>query len=326
LYGTYPRIYGLEEEEDSCRTFQTAVDPSEAFIAPAGTFNSGTNLLAELLIANCHLPARQKKYGPQNAGVRWQVNWGKHQSPTRFRMSNHSVTSTTTTSTVKNENILPIVTIRNPYSWLESLCRHRYSAHWFHAPGHCPNLVANDVDYEYLQYGLDGSYKTDPRFWSLHHHDPWLVDNVMNTANFTHNMTVIPVYVRYNLETTNHDSLVHMWNDWYREYIEDADFPRLVVRFEDLLFFGKNVTETACKCAGGKLRWNDSRFVHISASAKKGTVHGPEHEKTGLVDALIRYSQKHQSTTKGMTKEDLEYAKQHLEPKYMEFFQYRHPN
>lgn len=115
--GPAPRIHGL----DSCRDFQTTIVPEEAFIAPAGAFNSGTNLMAELLIANCYNPARKKKYG--TAGVRWQVNWGKHQPP-KFRLD-HGVYHDKKAEDMPNENILPIVTIRDPYAWLQSMCRNR---------------------------------------------------------------------------------------------------------------------------------------------------------------------------------------------------------
>jgi hypothetical protein len=71
LYGPKPVIYGLEE----CDRFQHRSDPADHFVSTAGTFNTGTNLMAELLIANCHMQARMDKYGSQNRGVRWQVPW-----------------------------------------------------------------------------------------------------------------------------------------------------------------------------------------------------------------------------------------------------------
>lgn len=40
-----------------------------------GTFNSGTNLMAELLIHNCHMQKRMDRFGHKNRGVRWQVPW-----------------------------------------------------------------------------------------------------------------------------------------------------------------------------------------------------------------------------------------------------------
>lgn len=305
-YGTKPKIFGL----DTCHTFQTTIPPEESFVAPAGAFNSGTNLLAELLIANCHLPARQKKYGSGSRGVRWQVNWGKHQPP-KWRLE-HDVTSD---NKVPNQNILPVVTIRDPYLWMQSMCRHRYAAHWFHRPRHCPNLVANWMDLDFLEYAESGEYKEMSNY---HHNDPWLIDNVMNTANFTADQVIIPLYVKYKSETTNHKSLAHLWNDWYNEYIQ-GDFPRLIVRFEDLLFFGKEVTEQACKCAGGELYPN---FKHIGVSAKQGDIHG--NKKTSLVEALIRYGHR-QNVTMGMSKEDILYAKKAFDGELMKIFSYSHP-
>ena len=129
--GPEPRIYGL----DSCQTFQKSLPhASDGLIAPAGAFNSGTNLMAELLIANCYSPARRKEYGSD--GVRWQVNWGKHQPP-KFRVDQAVYKNLADAS--ENEHMLPVVTIRDPYTWLQSLCRNRYvfvmhgilyHAHW----------------------------------------------------------------------------------------------------------------------------------------------------------------------------------------------------
>jgi hypothetical protein len=71
LYGPEPVIYGLEQ----CDRFQHMSDPADHFVSTAGTFNTGTNLMAELLIANCHMQKRMDKYGAKNRGVRWQVPW-----------------------------------------------------------------------------------------------------------------------------------------------------------------------------------------------------------------------------------------------------------
>ena len=70
LYGSAPVLHGLE----TCATFRASgSDPGEHLLGVAGTFNTGTNLLAELLIHNCEMPARMAKYGAINKGIRWQV-------------------------------------------------------------------------------------------------------------------------------------------------------------------------------------------------------------------------------------------------------------
>ena len=76
LYGSEPRFYGLE----TCQAFRNHSDPAEHFIGVAGTFNTGTNLLADLLMKNCYMPERVKKYGSVNRGMRWQVPYGKYRS------------------------------------------------------------------------------------------------------------------------------------------------------------------------------------------------------------------------------------------------------
>jgi len=70
LYGAEPVLVGL----DTCQAFrESGEDPAEHLLGVGGTFNSGTNLLAELLIHNCEMRARQNKFGAVNQGIRWQV-------------------------------------------------------------------------------------------------------------------------------------------------------------------------------------------------------------------------------------------------------------
>jgi hypothetical protein len=71
LYGDKPRIVGL----DTCMAFRSSGDPADHFLGVAGTFNTGTNLMSELFIANCHMPARMAKFGKVNRGIRWQVRY-----------------------------------------------------------------------------------------------------------------------------------------------------------------------------------------------------------------------------------------------------------
>lgn len=114
LYGHAPKIYGLE----TCKAFQQQQqrgDAADHFVGTAGTFNSGTNLMSELMIHNCQMTARMKKYGKVNKGIRWQVPWGKH-TPVgndEYRLSH----VTEKDKGVDPNNILPAVTIRDPYVW-----------------------------------------------------------------------------------------------------------------------------------------------------------------------------------------------------------------
>jgi hypothetical protein len=141
----------------------------------------------------------------------------------------------------------------------------------------------------------------------------------MDTANFTMEHKTIPVYVKYNRETTNHDSLAHMWNDWYHDYY-NATFPRVIVRYEDLLFYAKEVTRAACRCFGGRLF---PQFTHIGHSAKVGDIHM---NKTSLIDNMIKFNHNtDMDRVKGMTQDDLAFARVNLANDLMKSFAYRHP-
>jgi hypothetical protein len=114
MYGRAPQIWGLD---DSCTRFQQYGNPIDHFIATAGTFNTGTNLMAELLIANCYMP--QRRAAEQGDGVRWQVVWGKHTPVFNETVRQHH--RTYNDSSVTADNMFPIVTIRDPYQWMQSV-------------------------------------------------------------------------------------------------------------------------------------------------------------------------------------------------------------
>jgi hypothetical protein len=63
LYGSTPIIYGLEH----CQSFQKRRRQQRS-LAAAGTFNSGTNLLANLLRTNCVIRGSHQPF-------LWQAPW-----------------------------------------------------------------------------------------------------------------------------------------------------------------------------------------------------------------------------------------------------------
>ena len=54
LYGSKPVIIGLE----TCSKFQSTIPESDAYIGGSGMFNTGTNLLADMLLKYCVMPKR----------------------------------------------------------------------------------------------------------------------------------------------------------------------------------------------------------------------------------------------------------------------------
>ena len=166
------------------------------------------------------------------------------------------------------------------------MCRHPYAAKWYHNKTHCPNLVPNEMD--------------RATFPALRKKD------------------VVPVMVKYKMFNKMHTGLAGFWNDWYNEYVH-APFPRLIVRFEDVIFHPKEITKIACECAGGELNSEDS-FHYIVDSAKKGRAHGKH--TTSYVDALIKYGTE-TDRYNGFEPADLEYARQSLDTELMNLFGYK---
>ena len=162
---------------------------------------------------------------------------GKHHPPgdEEFRQGH----KTQKDHNVDTNNVLAAVTIRDPLTWLGSMCRHHYTAHFPWTTSRCPHFSLPDLG----------------------------------------------TRVVYNGFEREHESILHLWNSYYTEY-KEAQFPRLIVRYEDLIFHPEEVTEKVCKCAGGSMR-RDGRFKYIVDSAKKGVgAHGKV--RTGYADALVK--------------------------------------
>ena len=310
LYGTEPVYISLE----TCNAFQNQpnFDPSEHFVTTAGTFNSGTNLMAELLIANCHLPARVAKYGKKNKGVRWEAVWGKH-TP----VFNETFRQTHRAAGFKEDRVVynvmfPAVTVRDPYKWMPSMCRHEYGAHWPHdRTKHCPNLLPTSVDYEHVN-----------QLQQNHHPRQHPDDYTLKLSD----SGSIQVTVHYSDFVVVHDSLVHFWNEWYKQYL-DVHWPRLLVRMEDVIFYPKQVTQTVCECAGGVFHngQNDNipPFKYITQSAKRGRgQHGDPSQRTTYLDAIIKYGTEEGRYTPYNAK-DLRYIQENLDPRVMAAFRYK---
>jgi hypothetical protein len=138
MYGSEPVIGGLH----TCAAFRAAVPAERRMLGAAGMFSTGTNLITVLLKQNCVIPARAALYGAdatkEKLGMRWQVPWGKH-TPARYKTQH----ATTKAGAIAKDDILPVVTIRHPWTWMQSMCKNPYSAKWPHY-GKCPNLRQQD--------------------------------------------------------------------------------------------------------------------------------------------------------------------------------------
>jgi hypothetical protein len=225
-------------------------------LGAAGMFSTGTNLVTHLLKKNCYIPERAEKYGlgtatKEQLGMRWQVPWGKH-TPADYKIKH----ATEKAQQINKDFILPCVTIRSPWRWMQSMCKNPYTARWPHA-NICPHLVVNASE--------------SSQQWN-------------------------PVSVKYGAGTENYTSLVHLWIEWYGQYarlvmddenVENQSYPVLIIRMEDLIFYTQETVTQVCQCAGGVI-YADKPFEYVVESAKKDS---PGHDTSvGLTEAWIKYS------------------------------------
>ena len=286
LYGKNgPVVIGL----DTCERFRNTVSIEEASIGIAGMFNTGTNPLNMYLGSNCIMPHISKK-ADRYGGMRFQVPWGKH-TPASRKWTN----TASKDGKVNKTAVLPVIMTRDPFTWMQSMCKHPYAAYWGTRGymEHCPGLVPNEIDKKRGHWGQ-------------------------------HNGTSFGVTVKYN-PPINYESLAHYWSKWHWEYLE-ADYPRLIVRFEDLQFHPRELVDVICQCAGGVARNDAGAFTYVVDSAKSfGPGHGPQKaEKTNMITGMIKYGTGANRRNK-LSKEDLDYAAQHFDPELMSLFEYTLP-
>ena len=165
-----PVILGLDT---ACTTFRERTPLDDASVAVAGLFNTGTNPAAMYLSANCYMPGNTNDKAGH--GMRWQVPWGKHMLASRKwnNTAGHD-------GKVNKTNVLPVVLVRDPYTWMASMCRHPYAARWKHNSTNCPHLVVED--------------------------------NERHAPN--------RVSIKYPKETLHWPTLLDLWIDWYSQYLD----------------------------------------------------------------------------------------------------------
>lgn len=226
-FGSNAIILGLER----CQAYRDAVSPIDRKIGPAGLFSTGTNVLHNLLIANCLPPAivsKEKKnmYRELYRVNRWQVPWGKH-NPEAVRMYHAAPKH----EHVNQTSVLPIVTVRHPYTWMKALCKHPYSLRWGHNRQQCQQSLG-------LHRPVEGVYG----------------DPLKNAPHAIH----------------HYQSLLHVWTDWNLDYYQQNQYPLLMVRLEDIVYRPKQVVSSICSCIGGTLRGSDDVEEYFHDKYKDG--------------------------------------------------------
>jgi hypothetical protein len=291
LYGEEPIVSGLE----TCASYrqlllllqQQQQHPS-GVVAPmprvGGLYNTGTNALVWTFLENLERIGEKDLIGTLHP---YEVPWGKHTAAKhRFNVTVTVPFPSKDNTSESHLHTLPIILIRDPYRWMYAICKKSYAVHWRSSSGRCPSLV-EDTD-----------------------------DNPSRTTQVQVKPLARNGQVGVGVET--YASMADLWTEWNLQYL-DADFPRLIVRFEDYLFHTRRLFDIILECAGIPPLPQEQPFVYHTEPAK---VHGGA--SIDFVEAIIKYGTAH-GRSKGFSDADLEYAQEALDVRLMELFHYHHP-
>lgn len=119
--------------------------------------------------------------------------------------------------------------------------------------------------------------------------------------------------------TEYYDSLIDMWSSWNRQYF-DSDIPRIMIRFEDMIFHAETVLDRILDCLGGvpanrgggpEVKLQKSRAKHANKSSD-------------FESALTKYGHE-EGRYSQLTKEDYDYMRSHVDLDLMNKFHYKIP-
>lgn len=269
-----PIIYGL----DKCRAFARRTPAQESFLATAGLYNTGTNALTYYLRANLQMSGN-----PLYDGVLVQVPWHKHW----FVQQRHSH-AIPYLSNISLSNVLPIVTIRDPLTWAQSMCDQPYDVEWTAtgtsaAPPKCPSIT-----------------------------------------NSSHNATI---RLPKQTTTTSFANLWALYNAWYEAYLNEPRLDFVMVRHEDLLYCPRQVVSAIQACSGAQWKNGNDRhhenFVYVMDQAKWEHARESGRAQSNRVSAMIKHGHAQGRRIRHLTADDIRRAG--INESLMQLFGYRLP-
>ncbi|KAJ1446275.1 hypothetical protein M885DRAFT_547096 [Pelagophyceae sp. CCMP2097] len=270
--------------EEQCAAFRSMTSDRRR-PAAAGLFNTGTNFLWKLLRNNCIMP---------------------HECPGRDgRMYDAEARVGAESWVYRNADCSPFL-LQAPWGKHNPL-------HWR------GEHTAENMDRVNVSEVLPVAVIKDPLTWFRS------MCKMSYAAEFRHGhcqccpsplmRTHSVVRWRKEREPATYASIVHMWSRWNAEYF-DSDVPRLMVRYEDLLWRTEATTKRVCDCVGGKMR---PVFKEIESSAKQGPAHGFADAKKA--DLARKYG--NESNRYGnLVAADLEYLNKNVDHRLVDKFHY----
>lgn len=260
IYGEEPVVIGME----TCHNYRQTVPPHKRYVAPGGLFNTGTNTL------DAHLSLNLR-------GVRslWQLPWGKHWLPKDAKYKRQA-------SDMESEDhdcVLPVIVVRDPLFWLQSMCQTPYSVYWMsQGSQRCQSFPKNNdakrVMSSPIQMRMETGYA--PQF----------------------------------------ETLIHLWNEYYGQFW-NAPYPRLIVRYEDLLWHAPRVLSMVSDCVGADTSSKMRSYSYVTSPAK---THG--NKVSNLIDAIARAGSEEMRKTGYLTAVDLQEVTKTIDHTLVHLFQY----
>jgi hypothetical protein len=126
-----------------------------------------------------------------------------------------------------------------------------------------------------------------------------------------------PVKVQFPEYTLQFDSLLHLYSDYYQQYLR-AEYSRLFVRFEDMLIDAPGVLSQIAECTGIPFDPIQKMMWKTQSSKKHGS-------GTTFLEAIWKTADRI-DRIKSLTPEDLQYVHRYMDPELLHLFQYQLPN
>jgi hypothetical protein len=216
-------------------------------------------------------------------------------------------------------------------------------------PHHCPNLVPTSHELKIVNGTIFFGYNDK--------------ENVVYKKTKTYKVNVTYEMAEPQFQYSDvYPSLADWWSEWILTYVGNDDdslssastsSPRLLIRFEDMLFHAEYVMAQIIECAYGSINSTASSSSSWSSLLKpydykltKAKTHG---RSTDFIGAIMKYARQDTKRSGGMTPQDLAFARGDyndsnsrndsssnnnssgnsstapLHPKLMQMFSYTHP-
>lgn len=292
VYGHKPRINGLE----FCKDLQR----KGMIPRVAGLYNTGTNALVKqfqmrwepFLIetnrTNGNLPQSKSAMNTQrffqSNYFRWDVPWGKHVPATY-----HGNVTVPPSNPTLPDIVVPIIMVRDPFTWITSMCRSPYGAKWKH--GSCANqsILGISQSEANSESTTKNAEPVTTKFWFG-------------------KQSSMPV--RFSV---TYPSLVHLWNTFLNQYLQTMSHPVIIIRLEDIILHGDKVLVSLEECFWGRRLTTEYDPIHSSSKS-----HGSGSAYATVLKSVL------QGAVPRIHADDSLYLRTNLDPRLMKLLHYNH--